>query len=132
MCLVALSGPGEPPVVQVPCASYSDQDWIIRYLPGYAGPAGRAQIINRDRNLCLVTRQLGVESKAIVSTCDQSYADQIWDIIRDANTGYYQLRNKNSQLCLVVRTNTVETQALQSTCGTQWADQLWIWDGWFN
>lgn len=131
MCLVARAGWGERPVVQVPCAGFSDQVWIIQYLAGGNGPEGLAQIKNRDRDLCLVTRGQG-ESLAVVSTCSVAWPDQIWNIVRDPGTGYYQFVNQNSNLCLVVRTSTSETQAVQSTCGRQWADQLWLWEGWFQ
>jgi endonuclease/exonuclease/phosphatase family metal-dependent hydrolase len=131
MCLVARAGAGERPVVQVPCADFSDQAWLLRYLEGAAGPEGPVQVINRDRRLCLVTRGTH-ESEAVVTVCDAGFPDQVWDTVRDPNTGYYQLKNRNSGLCLVVRTANPETRAIQSTCGAQWADQLWLWDAWFK
>jgi hypothetical protein len=131
MCLVARAGAGERPVVQVPCAGFSDQVWSIDYLWGGSGPEGLAQLRNRDRGLCLVARGSG-ESAAVVTTCNTGWFDQLWFIARDSNTGYYQFKNQTSKLCLVVRGGSAETQAVQSTCGTQWADQLWIWEGWFN
>jgi hypothetical protein len=130
MCLVARVGAGERPVVQVPCAGFSDQIWSIEYLWGGRGPEGLAQLKNRDRGLCLATRGTG-ESPAVVTTCNTGWFDQLWFIVRDPNTGYYQFKNQNSKLCLVVRGGSAETQAVQSNCGTQWADQLWIWEGWF-
>lgn len=129
MCLVARVGSGERPVVQVPCAGYADQLWTLHYIGG-GGPEGTVQIVNVDRRSCLVTRGSG-ESRAVMTTCNEDWRDQVWDVIRDPNTGYYQLRDEASGLCLVVRTDAAETQAVQSVCGMEWADQLWIWEGWF-
>jgi hypothetical protein len=107
LCLVARTGWGERPVVQVPCQNYSDQDWVLEYL-GQFGPysEGQVRIRNRDRGLCLIVRGSG-------------------DQLRNANTP------DHASMCLAVRSDYAETQAVQVRCDRRSARQLWLWEGWF-
>ncbi len=134
LCLVARAGWGERPVVQVPCQNYSDQDWVLEYLGQFGAHfEGQARIRNRDRDLCLIVRGSG-ESRAVVGSCGW-WADQLWWLYRDPNTGYYQLRNSNTPdhapMCLAVRNTYAETQTVQVRCDRRSARQLWLWEGWF-
>lgn len=115
-CLVAQSGPGERPVLQTQCASFSDQNWDFRTQDGV-----HWQIHNIDRNQCLVTRGTNTESKAVTTTCSFAFIDQLWLVSFNSATGLFAFQNENSEECLAAR-NT--SQAIQTTCGN-FSDQKW-------
>jgi hypothetical protein len=117
LCLVARSGPGERTVEQSGCAEFTDQGWSFEYPFGGATPL---QIRNIDRNLCIVTRGSG-ESRAVVSTCNAGFRDQLWDWTWDSTWNGYHFVNLNSNLCLVARGTS---PAVQSVCGN-YSDQVW-------
>ena len=119
LCLVAQSGPGERPVLQSPCAGFSDQNWDFRTQDGV-----HWQIHNIDRNQCLVTRGTNVESKAVTSGCSFGFIDQLWLISFNSSTGLFSFKNENSEECLAARSTP---QAIQTTCGN-FSDQKWILD----
>lgn len=118
LCLVARAGPGERPVEQTPCADFSDQGWGFR---GYTRNGETVyQIVNLDREKCIVTRT-NAESPAVVSVCADQFDDQLWRAIAQSN-GSYQFKNFNSNLCLVARGTS---QAAQTTCAG-FTDQRWF------
>jgi hypothetical protein len=117
LCLVARIGSGERPVQQTVCSDFSDQGWL------FFGDGNVVQIFNVDRGQCIVTRGTG-ESKAVTTTCNASFADQLWIPAFDTAFGGFHFVNLHSGLCLVARGSS---QAVQSICGN-FSDQVWLLD----
>jgi hypothetical protein len=115
-CLIASAGPGERPVGQTSCVPSVDQEWEFVF----PFDDDRLQIRNPARNQCIVTRGT-TESKAVTTTCNSAFADQLWTSEWDVDFVGTKFRNVNSGLCLVARTNA---QAVQTGCAA-FSDQVW-------